>query len=325
MSAPLIIDAHADTLYRRAGWPGQPCDLSLDRLRTGGVALQVLALFVGDSPDKDRREAHLQRMLAELEMLKREGWTQVDDPFDLRPGHPRLMLSIEGCEYLEDGLHTIAPFRQMGVRMAGLTWNYENRLATPAAINQTDGLKPYGLEAARELQRQGIALDVSHLNIPGFYDVLNRTNAPPVASHSNCRALCDHPRNLDDAQLKALFMAGGWVGINFFPVFLAPAGQRCDLDTVVNHIDHMHQLGGAGHVGFGSDFDGISAKPEGLDNPGDFPALLRALARRGYSPADLEAIAGGSFLRYYERITPSARHETRIKKPAPSLDLAGTG
>ncbi len=301
-----IIDAHADTLFRMAGWPGEGCDLSLERLKTGGVALQVLALFVGISPDRAEMDEHLQRMLATLERLKAEGWEQADDPENITMEKPRFMLSIEGCEYLEDGLHTIAAFRKLGVRMAGLTWNYQNKLGTPAAVNQDDGLTPYGISAARELQRLGIAVDVSHLNIPGFYDTLNKTDAPPLASHSCCRALRDHPRNLWDDQLKALFKAGGYIGVNFYPAFLVPKGQPCDIGTVINHINHLHQLGGEGMVGFGSDFDGITEKPAGLDSPEDFPRLMDGLMKRGYTPRDLEAIAGGSFRAYYRRINSLA-------------------
>ena len=115
--------------------------------------------------------------------------------------------------------------------------------------------------------------------------------------------LRDHPRNLTDRQLKDLFRAGGFVGLNFYPAFLTEEGRPCDIDTLIDHIDHMHQMGGEGMVGFGSDFDGISEKPRGLDNPADFPGLIKGLKARGYSQAQVEDIAGLSFLRYYRRIS----------------------
>ena len=184
--------------------------------------------------------------------------------------------------------------------MAAVTWNHENALATPAAVNDTEGLKPFGLAAIREMQRQGIAVDVSHLNIAGFFDILSRTDAPPLASHSCARALRDHKRNLTDEQLRALFRAGGFVGVNFFPNFLTDGPAT--IDHVADHIDHMMQMGGEGMVGFGSDFDGIGTKPEGLDNPEDFPKVLARLRARGYGDGALRSIASGAFISYFERI-----------------------
>ena len=299
----ILIDAHADTLHRMATEAGKTYDLSLDRLQQGGVSLQVLAMYVGSDPDPAVVADLFHRMWQAADQLKQAGWVQAQDPMEAGTDQPRFLLSVEGCEIFEPGLHVIDDYRKRGVRMAALTWNYVNKLGTPACHNQTDGLTDYGLKAARHMQHLGMAVDVSHLNIPGFYDLLNKTDAPPLASHSCCRALCDHTRNLTDQQLKDLFSAGGYVGVNFYPQFLIEGGKNCTINTLINHIDHMHQLGGAGKVGFGSDFDGISEKPEGLDNPADFPQLIDGLRRRGYTQADVEAIAGLNFLAYYERIS----------------------
>lgn len=298
----MLCDAHADTLFRIAQKDEGPYDLSLQRLKKGGVSLQVLALFVGVDSRPQAVRAHMDSMLRAADGLAASGWIRTDDPLSARAGETRFMLSIEGGEAFGEGIAAVTAFRELGVRMATLTWNHENLLATPAVINETDGLKPLGLRLALEMQRQRIAVDVSHLNIQGFYDILNRTNAPPLASHSCCHALCAHPRNLKDDQLRELFRQGGYVGINFYPEFLKDKGESCTIDTVIDHIDHMHQMGGEGKVGFGSDFDGISSKPEGLDNPSDFPTLLDGLRKRGYTEKDIRAIAGESFLSYYQRI-----------------------
>src|SRR5699024_5743796 len=125
-----------------------------------------------------------------------------------------------------------------------------------------------------------MAVDVSHLNERGFYDLLDG-EAPPLASHSCARALCDHPRNLTDHQLRCLFEAGGYVGVNFYPLFLS-SDSRADLNRVIDHIAHICDLGGEAHVGLGSDFDGIETHPEGLRNAGDIPALLEGMRRRGF-------------------------------------------
>lgn len=298
----IICDAHADTLFMMAGGYPEPYDLSLERLRKGGVSLQVLALFMGLSEKPDDIKTNTLKMLEALTKLKRSGWAQADDPKEAREGECRFMLSIEGCELFDSGQHSVEAWRRLGVRMAGLTWNFVNRYGTPASVNETDGLTPEGFRLVGELQKNSIAVDLSHLNIRGFYDVLGTSGAPPLASHSCCRALRDHPRNLTDRQLKDLFTAGGYVGINFYPSFLAAEGSPCSIETVIDHLDHMHHLGGEGKVGFGSDFDGITDKPEGLDNPEDYPKLIEGLRRRGYREEALAGIAGQNFMAYFCRL-----------------------
>ncbi len=295
----ILCDAHADTLYNLQTRPGAKNDITLERLKKGGVSLQTLAMYVGQGRKGDV-EALMRGMLDRFAELKAAGWVQADDPSEAVDGESKVMLSVEGCEPFELGLSVIAEYRALGVRMAAITWNYENGLGFPAVSGSEEGLKPYGLQAVREMQRLGIAADVSHLNERGFYDILDKTDAPPLASHSCCAALKPHPRNLTDRQLRDLFSAGGFVGVNFYPAFLTDG--KCTVDTLIDHIDHMHQLGGAGMVGFGSDFDGIERKPEGLENPEDYPALLSALQRRGYDESTVEDIAGRSFQRYFARL-----------------------
>lgn len=298
----LLCDTHADLLFRMAAEPGQEYDLTLDNLTRGGVSLQVLTLFVGGDPAPQSVQKMMQGEWLAYTQLVARGWEQITDPAQAEKGKFKFMLSLEGCEPFAQGLQVIHDYHQRGIRMAAITWNHENALGSPAVKNTTDGLKPYGLEAVREMQRLKIAIDVSHLNVPGFYDLLNKTDAPPLASHSCAMALREHPRNLTDQQLKDLFRAGGYVGVNFCPAFLVDPGQPCTIESVVDHIDHMHQMGGAGMIGFGSDFDGISSKPQQLENPSDFPNLVEGLRRRGYQEADIENIAGKSFLSYYQRI-----------------------
>ena len=298
----LICDTHCDTLYALAEHPQRPTDVTLPRLQTAGVSLQTLALYVGPSNRPERVTDLFVRMEEAFARLLAQGWRQADDPRDAKAGETRVMLSIEGCEILQGDLARVEAWRQKGVRMAALTWNYENDFGTPAKLNDTDGLKPYGREAVREMVRLGIAVDTSHLNERGFWDLLEM-GVIPLASHSCCQSLCRHKRNLSDDQLKALFAAGGYVGINFYPWFLSDDGQ-CTLDTVADHALHMLELGGEGHIGLGSDFYGIEAKVPGLENPLDVPALLQTFERRGITGETLEGIAGRNLLRYYDRIDP---------------------
>ncbi len=298
----LLIDTHADTLHRRFRHPSASLDITPAYLARGGVTVQTMALFVGGSPALPEIEATFQGMLREAEKLEKEGLRRVSDYRDAREGEPSFILSVEGCDLLEKGLSLLSSWREMGVRMAALTWNYENCVGTPAKLDPKAPLKPFGREAVRKMLSLGIAPDVSHLNQRGFFDLLDM-GAVPLASHSCCHALCPHFRNLTDDQLKALFRAGGYVGINFYPEFLN-AGGKADLDTLCDHVIHIMELGGENHVGFGSDFDGIDRKPRGMSGPQDFPALLNALRRRGVEEKQLARICGLNLCEYFDRIDP---------------------
>jgi len=195
----------------------------------------------------------------------------------------------------------VQEWRDKGVRMAALLWNNENAIGYPAKSGDKRGLTAYGLQVAKEMQRLGMAVDVSHLNEAGFYDLFSKTNKVPMASHSCCRKLCDHFRNLTDDQLRLMIREGGFVGVNFYPHFLAEDG-KADAALIARHIDHICQLGGAEIVGFGSDFDGIERYPSDLRHPGQMENLLNTLRNYGYEDEALEKITGQNLLDYYARI-----------------------
>ncbi len=297
----LLFDTHADTLFRLCFPYGEneEMDVTREKLLKGGVSVQVMAMFVGRS-DLPSIQIAFDKMLAKKEELKQNGFRQVDDLKEAKDGEAAFMLSVEGCDLLDGHGEMIAEWRKQGVRMAALTWNYENCVATPASRDATTGLKPFGREAVREMQRLKMAVDVSHLNEKGFYELLEM-GVIPLASHSCCRKLCDHVRNLTDDQLKALFSAGGYVGVNFYPAFLRK-DEKAGISDVCDHVMHMLEMGGEGKIGFGSDFDGIEMKPEGLMGPQDFPKLLDALRRRGLDEKMIRGIAGENLLQYYDRI-----------------------
>lgn len=297
----LLFDTHADTLYRLC-FSGKPeeMDITREKLLQGGVAAQVMALYVGDKQDLPSIARVFENMLAKKEALKAWGFRQVDDLQEAKEGEGAFMLSVEGCDLLDGKGERLAEWRKQGVRMAALTWNYENCVATPACRDAFSGLKPFGREAVREMQRLKIAVDVSHLNEKGFYQLLEM-GVVPLASHSCCRALCDHVRNLTDDQLRALFDAGGYVGVNFYPYFLRRDGKAA-LSDVCDHVVHMLEMGGEHHIGFGSDFDGIEVKPKGLSGPQDFPALLDALRARGLDEGLIRGLCGENLLTYYRQM-----------------------
>ncbi|MBR4081623.1 MAG: dipeptidase [Clostridia bacterium] len=296
-----LADTHSDTLYAIGVHNAKDTMITPDRLREGGVNLQVFALWTGAKGNKGDVAGIVSAELSAVPGMIASGIRQVDDPADAKAGEHCFMLSVEGGEVFEAGLSTIPQWREKGVRMAALVWNNVNRIGFPAKGGSTQGLTDYGVQAVKEMQRVGIAVDTSHLNEAGFYDIFAKTDLPPMASHSCCRALCDHPRNLTDAQLKLMIREGSYVGVNFYPWFLSDSG-KADIRRIAEHIDHICQLGGEKIVGFGSDFDGIECVPEGLEHAGKLPALLTELRIRGYSEAAIEGIAGQNLLDYYKRL-----------------------
>lgn len=189
-------------------------------------------------------------------------------------------LSLEGAEGISCDPGRLEELRQAGITMVNLTWNADNALA---GCSKTDGpgLSAQGKEFVRRAQRLGIILDVSHVSDRAFWDMMDITEAPIVASHSNSRVLCGHSRNLTDEQFRAICDCGGYSGINLYPCFLAE-NAYADFETIYTHIDHFLQLGGE-HVALGGDLDGIESLPQGFRGLRDYMALADYLEGKGLS------------------------------------------
>ncbi len=298
-----IADTHSDTLFSLGVMkrPLEECCITPQRLLQGGVTLQTFALWSGPKGPAGDYEAIAEAEYAAVSQLTAAGLIRVDNPADAKEDAHSFMLSLEGCEVFHKGLSAVAEWRGRGVRMGALVWNHPNRIGTPAKVNADDRLTDEGIAIVHEMHRLGIAVDVSHLNEGGFFDLFRRGHVPPMASHSCCRSLCDHFRNLTDEQIRMMIQYGGYIGVNFYPVFLSEDG-KADSVTIAQHIDHICQLGGAEIVGFGSDFDGIECCPEDVQHPGHMGHLLDALRSYGYSEEALRGIAGQNLLDYYARI-----------------------
>ncbi|MBQ9326839.1 MAG: membrane dipeptidase [Clostridia bacterium] len=298
-----IADTHSDTLYALGVHKAKPDSLMItpEKLRTGGISLQTFALWTGPKGREGDVNAIVHAELGARAVMEKAGIHQVDDPDEVGDGEHAFMLSVEGGEVFEDGAYLVEDYRRLGVRMVALTWNHENRIGFPAKSGASTGLTSFGLTVVREMQKEHMAVDVSHLNEAGFYDIFAHTDVPPMASHSCCSALCPHFRNLTDDQIRLMIREGGYIGINFYPSFLSAEG-KADIATVVRHIDHICQMGGQKIVGFGSDFDGIETTPQGLEGADCIPALLEALKAAGMSSSDVEGIAGENLRSYFRRI-----------------------
>ncbi len=309
-----VVDAHVDTVLALEGgrsftaW-GDSGHADLPRLLAGGVRYQVFALFIQPQYKPERALAQvlhlwdtLERAFAEAGPERVRLCTRPEDltPEAVPPGQLGAVVSIEGGEAVGTDPALVRVLHRLGVRAMGLTWNERNAIADGAGeADAGGGLTRFGRALVGEMNRLGMIVDVSHLCARSFWDVLATSRRPVIASHSNARAVCDHVRNLDDAQIRALAEAGGVMGMNFYADFLDHDPARADIARVCDHIDHICDLVGPEHVGLGSDFDGIQRAPTGLGDVSRLPALTEALLARGYGEAALAGILGGNFLRVF--------------------------
>lgn len=211
-------------------------------------------------------------------------------------GLKSIMLGIENGLALEGDLANIAHFAQRGVVYITLCHNGDNDLCDSARGSSTHGgVSPFGADAIREMNRLGILVDLSHASEKSFYDALDISRVPIVCSHSSARALCDHPRNLTDDQMRALAAKGGVAQITIYNGFLRIDGAAT-IHDVLAHLDHAIQVMGIDHVGLGTDFDGDGGVP-GLADSSELINFTRQLLARRYSAADIQKIWGGNFLR----------------------------
>ena len=303
----LICDTHADTLYALQSPSrdaAQPCDVTLERLTAGNpgdIRVQALALWTGPEGLLGKDVGLIDREMLAMGELEKQGFHQITTLDEAEAGKANFMLTIEGGEAFSGGMQAVDAFALWGVRIAAIVWNNENMFATPAITGLDKGLSTQGRGLVARMNRQHMAVDVSHLNIAGVKDALSISKAPIIATHSCCRALCDHPRNLTDEQLKAIFDMGGYVGINFFPMFLHPS-NLADIDTVIDHVDHMASIGGAKFIGMGSDFDGIETRPVGLEHAGTVYGLFDRMKARGYTDEVITDFAGENLKRYMAKL-----------------------
>lgn len=303
----MIIDAHADTIERAytEGWTldANPC-LHLDwpRLRQAGYRAQVFALWVSPEFARERALYRAMQFLSFFARTRREaGIRLIQTPEDLEDPSFGAILSLEGAGPLVDDPSLVEVFHSLGIRMISLTWNERNPFADGLEVStRPGGLTSAGRQLVREIEEKGIVLDLSHLSEPCFWEAIEVHGGPVVASHANARALCDHPRNLTDDQLRAVARSGGVIGVCFAPRFLAPGGGT--IEDAVRHIEYLRDLVGVPYIGLGSDFDGISSTPPGLSDPTDVPRLLARLRERGFSAEEIQSIAGENWRRLFQRI-----------------------
>jgi len=197
-------------------------------------------------------------------------------------------LSLEGAEGICCDPEQLELLRNMGFSMVSLTWNANNPLAG-CSVCDGGGLTSLGKVFVQEAQRLGMVIDVSHISDKAFWDIIDITQQPVIASHSNSRAVCGHSRNLTDEQFCAICETGGCVGINLYSAFLTNSDEAT-FDHVLGHIEHFMELGGLGHISLGGDLDGCDSLPKGFDKYGSYNKLASYLELKGFKKEIIQDI-----------------------------------
>lgn len=351
-----VFDAHVDSLQRQldldhdlgARTSGH---LDLVRGRAGGLGAVVLVNWVDPKHiEHGGARARTLALLRQFHVLLEKhsdqlAWAGNGELLRAARAAGRIagIPGIEGGHSIEDRLEHLHEFHALGVRVMTLVWN--NHLAwirscqPGAGADVPEGLNDFGRSVVRAMNELGMLVDVSHAGERSFYDVLDASAKPVIASHSGCKALHGHQRNLTDDQLRALAAHGGVVGIVFCTAFLKDEAQAEDarlretpeyqaitgpndtdvflrqgeflqraakplsMEVVLDHVVHAVEVAGVEHVGLGSDYDGIGRTPEGLEDASCYGRIADGLARRGFGPRDVRAILGGNMERVFAAAT----------------------
>lgn len=312
-----VLDSHCDTPSvmlrgKDISKDYQLAHVDLPKLMQGGVDAAFFALYVPAELDTGEAYRHACRLYdAVNDALCANGEhialavSEEQAYENKRNGKFSVFLGLENGSPIGNSLERLKEFYDKGVRYMTLCHSKDNEICDSCAsdVKRWHGLSHFGREVVAQMNRLGMLIDVSHVSDETFYDVLKYSSKPVVATHSCCRALCNHPRNMTDDMIRALAAKGGVIQINFYPVFLEDGfdeehmfeATRPSYTRIVDHIDHVVRLVGIDHVGIGSDFDGIDVTPEGMENVSMMPKLFDEMRLRGYSQEDIEKVASRNF------------------------------
>lgn len=313
-----VLDAHIDTLSKMLynnegktayGIPGG--HVNLERMKKGGVDTIFQVHWLRD---RVSFYSPLQEVFKQYRLMLRtierhsDRLAMTTSSREIAAAHKAgkaaLIPVIENGVALEGQIENLEILHRLGFRELGLVWQGRNEIGNGNFEKNPSvgGLSDFGIAVVKEMNRLGMLVDVSHLNEAGFWDVVDHSEAPFIASHSNARALCKHNRNLWDEQIQALAAVGGVMGINFAPHFVDDDRQKASLSRVVDHVCHIANLVGAQHIGLGTDYDGIRFTPRGLPHYGAFPKLVAEMRKRGFNDDEIRGILGGNFLSVFKKV-----------------------
>lgn len=328
----IVVDSHVDTLMKvvddETGLPNTDIgahtnfEADIPKMREGGLHVPFMAAFTAGHHNNHAK--NISDTLASIHALF---WTEEknNDTFAITPalkdirqavqdGKIAAVPAIEGAYSLaaDHAVELLHQYHDLGITTIGFTWNYSNALGEGANRVYNDGintpsdggLTELGETVVNEMNRLGMLVDVSHMDEGTFWDVIDATDKPIMATHSGVDALHSHPRNVTDEQLQALAENGGVIGIVFYPEFLTESGEAT-VEDIVDHIDHAVEVMGVDHVAIGSDFDGATL-PADMQDATDLPRVTEELENRGYSNLDIRKIMGGNTLRLLHEVQEGA-------------------
>jgi membrane dipeptidase len=345
----------------------------IPRMKEGGLDADFFAIYVAASYARNGGSARraLDMIDGVYEQVRRHpesmemAFTSNDIRRVFKSGKIAALMGIEGGHAIEDSLSALRLFHTLGVRYMTLTHTNTNNWADSSGdvnnqnVKHHNGLTDFGREVVREMNRLGMMVDISHVSDKTFWDAIETSQAPVIASHSSARALTDVPRNMTDDMLKAVAKKGGVVMVNFGKGFvntklvkpspetqakmdeirnqysgdqramreklreLQGAPARVPLEMLIEHFVHIAKVAGIDHVGIGSDFDGVGGQlPEGMEDVSKLPAITYELLKRGYSDADVKKVLGENFLRTMAEVERVAK-KLRASGAKPSTAKIG--
>lgn len=310
-----LIDLHCDTIFQLHKTRDYHLDcnekrnIDLDRLKKADSLVQCFALF-NDELDPDTFNSWLEfaafhrDVIAQYPERVNMILTYDDIVKTLKENKQGSMMTVEDARICLGDLDRLNLMHDLGVRMVSLCWNGETCFAYP---NSRDDrlhalpLKPLGREAVKRINDLHMVLDVSHLNRGGTLEALKLSKAPVIASHSNARAITNHPRNLSDEEIRGIADSGGVIGINLYPGFLCDDGIA-DFEKTEKHIAYIRKVGGDGVLAIGTDFDGFSHPHQNLRQISDMPLLIEALEQMGYKEDFIEGMFYKNAMRVFKEV-----------------------
>jgi membrane dipeptidase len=353
----IVLDTHIDVTPKlQTGWKfteeHQDGHIDLPRMKKGGLNALFFSIYMSGNISGPKAVNDALERIAAVHRLAEELPGQVAlcvTADQVRSAHKQgkiaALMGMEGGHMINNSLAVLRMYAELGVRYLTLTHSVNTEWADSSGDQpKHNGLSDFGKEVVRELNRLGVMVDISHVADKTFFDAIETSKAPMIASHSSCRAISGHARNMTDEMIKALAARGGVIQINYLDQFIdndlfqysqkslplmrelqqkypgrenaarrreevakqyGPA-PRVSWERIIDHIDHAVKLAGVDHVGLGSDFDGGSM-PAGMEDCTHLPKITEALMRRGYSAPDLKKILGENTLRLLAEVERTSR------------------